>query len=412
MRILIFEPNLTGHHGPYLRHLIGGLVELGQRPTVVTRWDARRQPELGIHIGDIAELADFDTSVEVSASSPRRLAAAYVACLEAALVRHTPEHVWIPYADGMAQVLGARALALRSLKRPLGCELEGLLFRGGFAYENQRRAKRIEYRLSRFLTLRAGWSVLHLLDPLPYEQMPRANKRVMPRISLMPDPVEPVASIERIEARRQLGLPEEGRYTCCAGRLDRRKGVHLLLAAFQAAQSRLSPTDRLLLAGPLAPDARVLLEHEYGQLLADGRILLIDRVLSVEKIVLALSAADVISTPYPNHIGSASFVIRAAAVGRPVLGSDFGWIGHVVPRFRLGWTCQVYDIEAFAAALVASLERAAAWRPSDAAERFIDYHSPENFQAHWTARLRVRLGEPPHPRLFPWSAVTENTKDS
>ncbi len=52
---------------------------------------------------------------------------------------------------------------------------------------------------------------------------------------------------------------------------------------------------------------------------------------------------DVIAAVYPQHTGSASIVIRAAAAGRPVLGSDYGWIGRTIEKHGLGLACRPSD---------------------------------------------------------------------
>ena len=108
---------------------------------------------------------------------------------------------------------------------------------------------------------------------------------------------------------------------------------------------------------------------------------MIDRFLDTADFAAAIGAMDVVATPYPRHIGSASIVIRAAAAGRPVLGGTFGWIGWAVTRFGLGRTVDVADPDAFAAALAQSLEESSHYRPSSAARRFVEFHTPDNYHA-------------------------------
>jgi hypothetical protein len=42
---------------------------------------------------------------------------------------------------------------------------------------------------------------------------------------------------------------------------------------------------------------------------------------------------------------------------------------------------------------------------SPAVERFVQYHSADNFKAHWTARIRERQGLPQDPKFRSWSWV-------
>jgi hypothetical protein len=104
-------------------------------------------------------------------------------------------------------------------------------------------------------------------------------------------------------------------------------------------------------------------------------------------------------------MGSSSFVIRAAAARRPVLATDFGWMGWAVRKFGLGWTANVWDAAALGATIRQAMEQAAGWSMPAIAERFVRYQSAENFQAHWTARLRERLQLPPDERLVLWESV-------
>jgi hypothetical protein len=162
-----------------------------------------------------------------------------------------------------------------------------------------------------------------------------------------------------------------------------------------------------LLAGPLATEIKALLVGEFEQIVAQKRIVILDRHLSIEQLMLAIVAADLVCVPYPNHIGSASILIRAAAAKRPVLSSTFGWVGHVTSRFGLGWSCNVLQSGALAEALPSALDGADSWHRGDAGQRFAEFHSVANFRAHWTSALRTRLGLPEHRDKRSWEWVTE-----
>ncbi|HMB95735.1 MAG TPA: hypothetical protein VKK61_06815, partial [Tepidisphaeraceae bacterium] len=125
----------------------------------------------------------------------------------------------------------------------------------------------------------------------------------------------------------------------------------------------------------------------------------------------ALTAMDVVGAIYPRHIGSASIAIRAAAARRPVLAHHFGWLGEIVPRFDLGWTCDATNPLELQQAIAISLRRAADFHPSEAAERFVAFHSIENFRAHWTAEIRrhLNLQQSPDLRTWQWANGSEAT---
>lgn len=404
MRVLIVEPDLAGHHAQYLAHMIEALAELGVRTTVAVPTDTYDRVEYAVHLASVRDRADFQCVIEPTEKHVIGAAFARNAAIRHAIRHFDPDHVFVPYIDGVTQVatlLGAAGTPTI----PRGLFAEGLYFRGGFAYDGLPARTRLQHRVSRRLLSRSPWSVVHFLDPLPYDDVCRRDERLAARSRLMPEPVEPVSQLSRGEARRALGLAEDGRYVVLAGAIDRRKGADLLLHAFQRAG--LSPTDRLLLAGPVVPEIRVGLTGDLERLVAEGRIVILDRHLPIDQLMLAILAADLVCVPYPNHIGSASILIRAAAAQRPVLSSTFGWVGHVTARFGLGWSCDVLQDDALGRALEPALDRAASWHRSERGRRFADFHSVANFRAHWTSALRQRLGYPEHPDKRPWEWVTE-----
>jgi glycosyltransferase involved in cell wall biosynthesis len=321
--------------------------------------------------------------------------------------RAGPDFVYVPSADGLSQMIGvARATGRRVL--PRGTHAEALMLRGSFAYPSAGWRGRLKERLSWAAATAAPWSLLHHLDPLVYERAVARRPALAARMRVMPDPVEPPTGADRREVLTRLGVPADGgRYIGTAGLLDARKGVDLLIRAYADARraGRLRADDRLLLVGRHDPAIAALLAGDYRDLVRSGHVQSVDRVVGAEEFVDAIGAMDVVATPYPRHIGSASIVLRAAAAGRPVLGGTFGWIGWAVSRFGLGRTVDVADPAAFADALVLSLEESPEYHPPAAARRFVDFHTPDNYHAHWTSGLRQRLGLPQAANLVTWESV-------
>jgi glycosyltransferase involved in cell wall biosynthesis len=241
---------------------------------------------------------------------------------------------------------------------------------------------------------------MHHLDPLAYGRLSEMSPGFFGRSRLMPDPVVPPLQASRQEARRRLGVPEDGRYVGSVGASDGRKGIDRLIRAFATAPLR--PDDRLLLVGPVAAPVAGMLRTEFASLVRQRRIIAIDRYVTDEELDAGVLAMDLVCTPYPRHIGSASIVIRAAVADRPVLASNFGWMGFVVPRFSLGVTCDVGDSVRFPDVLASALDDAERFQPAPAARRFVRYHSVENFAACWTQRLRERMGLPSAEQTVAW----------
>lgn len=228
--------------------------------------------------------------------------------------RVRPGYICVPFADGLSQMLGAaRPLGSRRWKR--GAEAEALLMRGAFAYPGLALRRRLYAHANWRAATWAPWDAVHHLDPIIVEGARRTGNRLARSITLMPEPVEPPATADRAAARRALGIPEDGRYIGCLGIIDLRKGCDLLVRAF--ARARLGPADRLLLAGDHDRAIRDLLAGPHAADVRAGRIISLDRFLSPEDFGRAVRAMDLVCATYPEQIGSASTVVRAAGRRAP-----------------------------------------------------------------------------------------------
>lgn len=404
MRVLIVEPDLSGHHAPYLRHLLQSLAELQQEATVLTYNNSAESPQFGLHLRDVAAGVTWDDCLPSSSKAPRRVGFLFSELLKA-VERHSADHVWVPYADFFSLYLGARVLVGRKARWPKDVWLEGLQFRGTFAYPAPNWRKVPSKLRSRLLLHRANWDVLHFLDPLVYEEICRRHPKMAGRFRVMPDPVEPVEPMQPELARGRLGIPPEGRYLSYLGLMADRDNVVRLFSAFE--QANLPPDCKLLLAGPTTNEVQHCLEHDFGRTLRGGRVVQINRHLSLEEVKLGVLGSNVVCIPAKHRVGSSSFLIRAATAGRPVLADDFGWTGWAIETFQLGWKVDVTNIGAFARSMVEAMEQAPTIAGSPRAERFVQFHSAANFQSHWGAGIRKRLGLTADPCYRPWQWVLE-----
>jgi glycosyltransferase involved in cell wall biosynthesis len=319
--------------------------------------------------------------------------------------RLRPDHIYVPYGEGLAQMAGVASLiGLRLF--PRDAEAEVLLMRGGYKYPAESRRRRLLNATAPRLIDRGPWARIHHLNTDDLAVL-RRQARTPNRYRLMPDPADPPPATTAIESRRRLGIPEDGRYIGCAGGIDRRKGMHLIIRAFLASTSSLRADDRLLLAGPVEAQIRSILENEAASAVQEGRIIVIDRPLTAEEFGYALKSMDVVATPYPQFCHSSSIVIHAASCERPVLGSNIGWMQRTIQECQLGWTCNVRDAVQLRTELVRALDASAEFEPSERSRRFVDFHSPDNFRAHWMLRLRERLNLPADQNLVTWDSVLQ-----
>lgn len=385
MRALIFEPDHRGHHLQYVRLLANALAELPVSVHVALGREAAHSDERRVHLAALSSKVTVSTALGAGAGGPLQRALASLVALHRVAREQRADQVYVPYGDGLAQVAG-----LLPLRFPRGVEAEILLMRGGFAYPRERRRDALRDRLGPPLLALGPWTRLHFLDPLPFRAIQARGGALAARSREIPEPVEPATAPPREAARQRLGLPAEGVLFGCAGGLDSRKGIDHLLHATAAAASQLGDA-RLVLIGRVAPPIRALLDGPLAELQRSGRLLLEDRYVSEAELDCVFSALDLVVTPYPRHVGSSGIVVRAAAAGRPLLGSDYGWVGWSIREHGLGHTVDVTHPTAFVKALTRAVREAPDYRPGDAARAFAAWHTAEHQREAWTARLRERL---------------------
>jgi len=404
LRTIILELNPSGHRFHYVRLIAEGLSEVGLRPVIVTSARAVASPEFDVHLRRVAGLADIDASVHFPEKRGWALAGTTLQALRGALTKHRPHHAYLPFADGVAQ-----RLALEGLLRRSGflsqTRIEGLLFRGEFAYPRTRTPRDfVKDRVTEYLISRVPRTSLHLLDPLVYEHVKSISGHHRLAVTLVPEPVEMTFSMSSSESRDVLGLERSGKYVVCVGGISRRKGTDLVLRAFQ--DRRIPSASALLLFGPHDEHTRSLLRGPFADAVRRGEIVSRDGYLPQSTIEHAVSAADVVALPYRRHVGSSGVLTRAAAARKTIVGQEYGWIGECIRRFELGYTCDPESIRDLSATLERALKKPVA-QNSDA-RRFVAFNRPENFKAAWMTDVRRRLGLPPKQATKTWDWVLAN----
>lgn len=388
MTTLIFDPLYEGHHLDWANLAIRSCAPFADRIVFATTGAARHSQHFQIHLGILPRntVIDYDMVPVAFDNAPlSSLRVSVIAWdeLERAIARYAPDHVIVPTADLLLQ--GALLKTARNDSFP---SVDAVFLVGAYAYAGLPLRRRIRAQFELLSLRRAPFSRVLFVDPIVHSWILRNEPTLASRCVLAPDPVSPVATYSKVHARRALGLVGDGRVIACVGVLDRRKGADGLIAAFVASRTR--PNDRLLLAGSASEDIVSAAHRAVGELGA-GRLILLNRLLSNDEFALAISAADVVAVPYrfPDHIGSASLLIRAAAAGRPVLAAEAGWPGHVTERFGLGWLYP-NDERRRPASIADALARSSDYQAPPAADAFVSFHSRAAFSNIISEPLRER----------------------
>lgn len=403
MRVMLFEQWFAGHHFHYIATLIPPLLEMGVEVVVAISPRGHNSREFKSLIAPYLPRITLDSSVpDALPWMPIRQRARLLQNLRDAVTRNAPDHVLAPSADGQTTAMGPlRLLGLGSL--PGGAIGEAGIHIGlGAAARNfKERSKSRVYEVS---CAASSWDRLHFVNPITYEGVIKRFPKMSQRCDVFPHPVLGYPGGDKLSARDQLGVPQDGRYVGFAGKLDDRKSIDALLAAFRGAAA---PVDRMLLAGELSERWRRLITTEYQDLVDARRLIVLDRYLENSEFTQVYAALDLVAVPYPEFGSASGTLLEAVIAGRPVITSDFGWSGMMCRRFDLGWACSMRDIESFAATLKTALQGVSDYHVPPAAQRLIEFHRPDNFARHWLSGVRSRLGLPPDPDQRSWSWVLE-----
>lgn len=409
MRVLVFEPGAAGHRLTYVRQILLALKPIpGVRPVIALRTGTA---SLDAYTHQIAPHIDPDSVLELGADQEARSkldrAGLKSRLLLQAVSETRPDHIFVPSADGMAQSMALRPRP-RALSEPIHTEF--VMHRGSFAYPADTLRTHLARKLALFALARTPAQRILFVDVLAEQWLRERRHPLARRSTTLADPVDRVEPLDKLLARDMLAVPRDGRLISTGGAQNTQKGVDWLVRAFAHAQNNaiIQPTDRLLLAGRASEPVRAVIQSEAAHLLKDGRLIHLDRYLTDDELHAALSAGDVVAVTHPAHIGLSNITLRTVAAGRPVVASDFGWLGAMVPHFGLGWNGPVRNTAAFAHTLAQSLEQAPRWQPSENTERLMRFHSHDNFTAGIAYALRKRMGETNPPKPISWAETFRN----
>lgn len=400
VNILIHEPNHRGHRFTTVRVLLDALLSIKMQGeiitsiTISTTEEALDSKEFEHQLAAVREEFDVIRLEKAKISHPLTLAYQQMGNLKQLINSQRFDYIYIPYADAVLQLLTLNRLWPLQRWWPAKVPVEAQIMHSSFAYPITKFSRKL---LSIIAVRWSGCARVHLNDPLGIEFIKRKHPSFLEYVSLVPDPISETKLHDKRDARQALSLPIGCRIIGCVGLLDERKGTDILIKSFVS--SNIEITDKLLLAGTLSPGVRDLV-HKIDH----PNIIAYDRYVTEEELSLALSASDLIATPYPDVVGSASIVIRAAMAGRMVLTNDTGWAGYVVPRFQLGLTAPVNDLKQFTLALEQALSIAPDFKQNQLAKEFCQFNTISNIHAHWTSLIRhkLKLGESNHYKKWPF----------
>jgi len=390
-QVLIFEPDSDGHPHEWLCHLI----EFARRSPPAPRVSFVVSPKL---YRDLAARLDGAEGICVFPLSP--LAARL--CTHRTLVVNGFARWW--YMRRFLARTGAQTgqfLSLDLLSLPLALRLGagsgrhfgGILFRPSVhyrllgAYHPCRRERLRDMRKAALYRLmlpnRALGSVLSL-DPF-FPRHAARFYRAGSKVRAVPDPVYPLAPGADGDNALADAVPPGRVALLLFGHLTERKGTLTLLESLRLIPEHVAARLTVILAGKIdsaIADRVATLRQRLEVLQPDLVLTLVDRRLSTGEIGALVARADVVLAPYQRFVGSSGVLLWAARAGKPLLTQDFGLIGPLVRRYRLGLAVASDRQEALAAGIVRIIQEGPnSFIDPQQAHRFVARNTPEHFAA-------------------------------
>jgi len=349
MRVLVFEPCHRGHFMVCASLVVDAFSSRGHDVVFCSTAEAFRSPEYESRFGPLEGKFDRVSLDGITIEGSLRCKESISKALIVAVMEGRYDVVFVPYLDSFIYASWHLLVAAQHL-RSMGTRFSGILMHCDFAHGDCRRPWPVRFAKDvacRVLLRYGPFQRVYLIDEIAFEYL----RRRVPtgRISLCPDPVDYAPGSDGGRARGQLSINTNARVVGMFGVLGEEKGVDRVVEAFLRRPR--TGQDVLLLMGKLRPTLRAKLSAWGVKEGSRPDLIVIDRFVSDSELAVGLSASDVVAVPYIGHMGSTSFLIRAIGSGRPVLGCNAGWIGHVTRKYGLGRTCDPCDDESLSAGL-------------------------------------------------------------
>ncbi len=355
-KIMLYELDTRGHHPGYVQHLVKYWCEKrlpGHLDVLVSSKFMQQHSNivdiaLGCHQKNISFIA-ISLEEESVLFESAKLENSFTGRIQRAFQEWDLLHKYaISLGATHCMIMYLDTILLRlALSSKFSCSFSSIYFRPVFHYNhfpNYVPSKR-EYIwqlrdrvcLSRLL-LSPNLKTLFCLDPFAVEHINKFNSQ--PKAVYLPDPVQiynyTESQVEKLGT--DLDIASGRRIFLLFGALGARKGIYQLLEAIRMLSPTFAQKFCLLLIGPVGIEEKELF---HGQITEISQFLPVQIIcrhefVTDQEIQPYFQIADVILAPYQRHIGMSAILVRAAAAQKPVLASDFGLMGEIVRRYKLG----------------------------------------------------------------------------
>ena len=351
-KLMLFDLSIRGHHPGYIQHLVRYWCdkELPGRLHIVV------SPKFMQEHSNVVSLSPScnQRNVTFMAIAPEEEAAlsSRKNSINRTFRAFQEWQLFCKYAD-LLKATQCLIMYFDTCQLPLAfgarptCPFSGIYFKPTFHYDEfatyvpswKERPQRWREKLllSRVLG-HPQLKTLFCLDPFVVKHIDKPQNRV--RAVHLPDPVETHSNLQfqMEKLREKLGIHSERQVFVLFGALTDRKGIYQLLEAVLTLSPTLCQKLCLLLVGESRIEAS--LKSRIAEICQSRPIQIIGRYefIPEQDVQAYFQLADVVLAPYQRHVGMSGILMLAAAAQKPVLSSNYGLMGEIVQRYRLGLT--------------------------------------------------------------------------
>lgn len=334
-KLMLFDTILDGHHSDYINHIIDYWLEnqLQHELYVVTPegFCVESKATGNVHYVVINKNEIEKTTIGNIVSRGFAVWDLFLKYTE----KVHPDHAFLMYLDLYQVGLG--------FGKKAQCPVSGIFFRPSFHYEHSVSLK------EKVVGFRKKWMLKKMLENPSLEYLfSLDHSSVLPiqgranHVQVVPvsDPVKRyvVSENELLELREKLKIEAGRKVFLLFGYLDDRKGIEQVLDAIALLSDSEASKVALLLVGPIGVDYQYLIEKKIEEKKGEVQVITHFTEIKGGLIQTYFELADFVLTLYQKHIGMSSIVVRAALSAKPLISSDFGYMGKLVEQNGFGET--------------------------------------------------------------------------
>lgn len=390
MKLLIVEPEATGHHmSLYTRLLVREAISNNWKIQILTTQRALNHPSFQLVKDELKGEADIFMMKEVHRT--HQVDSFALICQQLAyynaikkgfsqiISNQLPDFIYVlnlDYFDKVLAFLGSPFGNLPFSGMLMTINYHRHIMKIGTPSRNDQLYKYLFHRVLRIPKLK----LVAVIDDMFVEYTNQFPHNGYKKIRFVPDVGKLTGKESQKSAREKLGIPQENFLILVYGSLTRRKNIENLLRAVDLTSNK---TISILLAGVQDENIQRLLSTPLAQsLIARKQIFESNHFHDDSEEYCVFKAADAVWVGYEKRFQGSSGVLLQAAIARhPVLASSYGLIGKLVDQYGLGLRFDPNNINQISSAITKLLS------DSNLRESFqqngsllAEKHSTTNFQ--------------------------------